>query len=153
TDFLANVSYQLRTPLNAIMGFAEMLNQQYFGKLNERQLEYTHSMIEAGERPVSPVNDILDLSTIAAGDLKRLPAEVRVKDLIVQVTQLTDEWARKQKIDTVVACDEPGLAVFADERRVKQVLLNLISNAINYSPGGGTITVAAKREGDFAYLS
>ncbi|MCK5554803.1 MAG: PAS-domain containing protein, partial [Alphaproteobacteria bacterium] len=70
TDFLANVSYQLRTPLNAIIGFSEMLNQQYFGKLNSRQMEYTAGMIEAGQRLVSLINDILDLSTIEAGYLK-----------------------------------------------------------------------------------
>src|SRR5690606_21700327 len=82
TDFLANVSYQLRTPLNAIMGFTEMLHHQYFGTLNERQLEYTSNMIEAGQRLVSLVNDILDLSTIEAGYLKLYPAEVKVRGLI-----------------------------------------------------------------------
>jgi signal transduction histidine kinase len=152
TDFLANVSYQLRTPLNAIMGFAEMLNQQYFGKLNERQLEYTASMIEAGQRLVSLVNDILDLSTIEAGYLKLYPAEVRVKGLIGQVVQLTEEWAKKQKLEMVVQCPDDSLTLFADERRIKQVLLNLISNAINYSPHGGKITVAAQKTADAVLL-
>lgn len=142
TDFLANVSYQLRTPLNAIMGFTEMLHHQYFGTLNERQLEYTSNMIEAGQRLVSLVNDILDLSTIEAGYLKLYPAEVRVRGLIEQVTHLTQEWARKQKIEMYIQCPD-DVAIFADERRMKQVLLNLISNAINYSPNGGLLTVAA----------
>lgn len=142
TDFLANVSYQLRTPLNAIMGFTEMLHHQYFGSLNERQLEYTSNMIEAGQRLVSLVNDILDLSTIEAGYLKLYPAEVRVRGLIEQVTHLTQEWARKQKIEMYIQCPD-DVAIFADERRMKQVLLNLISNAINYSPNGGLLTVAA----------
>lgn len=142
TDFLANVSYQLRTPLNAIMGFTEMLHHQYFGALNERQLEYTSNMIEAGQRLVSLVNDILDLSTIEAGYLKLYPAEVRVRGLIEQVTHLTQEWARKQKIEMYIQCPD-DVAIFADERRMKQVLLNLISNAINYSPSGGLLTVAA----------
>lgn len=153
TDFLANVSYQLRTPLNAIMGFAEMLGQQYFGKLNERQAEYASGIIEAGQRLISLVNDILDLSTIEAGYLKLYPAEVRVKDVMTQVADLTQEWARKQSLETVIRCEDPDLIVMADERRVKQVLLNLISNAINYSPGGGVITLSVKRDGDFALLS
>jgi signal transduction histidine kinase len=153
TDFLANVSYQLRTPLNAIMGFAEMLNQQYFGKLNDRQLEYTSSMIEAGQRLVSLVNDILDLSTIEAGYLKLYPAEVRVRSLIEQVVQLTEEWARKQKLDLIIQCPDDRLTVTADERRMKQVLLNLISNAINYSPNGGRVTISAQRSGDFVLLA
>ena len=153
TDFLANVSYQLRTPLNAIMGFAEMLNQQYFGKLNDRQLEYTGNMIEAGQRLISLVNDILDLSTIEAGYLKLYPVEVKVKGLILQVTQLMEDWSRKQKLETVIDCPDDNLVITADERRIKQVLLNLISNAINYSPGGGTITIAARRDGDFVTVS
>ena len=153
TDFLANVSYQLRTPLNAIMGFAEMLNQQYFGKLNDRQLEYTASMIEAGQRLVSLVNDILDLSTIEAGYLKLYPTEVRVKGLIGQVVQLTEEWAKKQKLEMAIQCQDDSLSLFADERRIKQVLLNLISNAINYSPHGGKITVAAQKTSDAILLS
>jgi signal transduction histidine kinase len=152
TEFLANVSYQLRTPLNAIMGFAEMLNQQYFGKLNERQLEYTGSVIEAGQRLVSLVNDILDLSTIEAGYMRLYPTEVRIRDLMAQVLHLTGEWAKKQRIGAVIDCPDGALAVHADERRIKQVLLNLISNAINYSPGGGTITLSARRDGDYVVV-
>lgn len=153
TDFLANVSYQLRTPLNAIMGFAEMLNQQYFGTLNPRQLEYTASMIEAGHRLVSLVNDILDLSTIEAGYLKLYPAKVKIKGLVDQVAQLTEDWARKQRIEILTQCQDDSLEIFADERRIKQVLLNLISNAINYSPNGGRITLLAERDGDSVLVS
>jgi signal transduction histidine kinase len=141
-DFLANVSYQLRTPLNAIMGFGEMLHQQYFGPLNDRQKEYTVNMIEAGQRLVSLVNDILDLSTIEAGYMKLYPQEIGLQALVSQVVDLTQDWARKQKIEILVDCP-PELKIFADDRRVKQVLLNLISNAINYSPAGGVITIAA----------
>ena len=152
TDFLANMSYQLRTPLNAIMGFAEMLQQQYFGKLNERQMEYTGSMIEAGQRLISLVNDILDLSTIEAGYLSLYPTEINVKSLIDRVAQLTREWARKQKLEIVIICPDENLTVMADERRLKQVLLNLISNAINYSPSGGQITLSAEKRGEYALL-
>lgn len=152
TDFLANVSYQLRTPLNAIMGFAEILNQQYFGKLNERQMEYTVSMIEAGQRLISLINDILDLSTIEAGYMKLYPARVRLSDVVAQVVDLTAEWARKQRIEISIEGETSGLAVHADERRVKQVLLNLISNAINYSPGGGRIVITARAEGGYALV-
>lgn len=153
TDFLANVSYQLRTPLNAIMGFAEMLHMQYFGKLNDRQLEYTSSMIEAGQRLVSLINDILDLSSIEAGYLRLYPGKVGVRDVVSQVVKLTEEWARKQKLDLLIDCNDASLSILADERRIKQVLLNLISNAINYSPNGGRVTVSAKRVDDVAVFS
>jgi signal transduction histidine kinase len=145
SDFLANVSYQLRTPLNAIMGFAEMLNQQYVGKLNERQMEYTGSMIEAGQRLISLINDILDLSAIEAGYMELNRGVVALMPLAQQVTKLTEEWALRQKLETVIDCPDPGITVNADERRVKQVMLNLISNAINYSPGGGTITISIRQ--------
>lgn len=152
TDFLANVSYQLRTPLNAIMGFAEMLNQQYFGKLNERQLEYTTSMIEAGQRLVSLINDILDLSTIEAGYLKLYPSEINVLEMMQSVSALTEEWARKQRLEIDIRCQDPRLTITADERRIKQVLLNLISNAFNHSPQGGKVTLSAEKSGDFVVL-
>ncbi|MBU6474567.1 MAG: PAS domain-containing sensor histidine kinase [Alphaproteobacteria bacterium] len=148
TDFLANMSYQLRTPLNAIMGFAEMLQQQYFGHLNERQMEYTGSMIEAGQRLISLVNDILDLSTIEAGYFSLYPVEINVHDLLERVVHLTREWAHKQNLEMVIHCPDARLTVMADERRLKQVLLNLISNAINYSPNGGKITLIAEKSGD-----
>jgi len=109
-------------------------------------------MIEAGQRLVSLVNDILDLSTIEAGYLKLYPADVKVRVLIEQVAHLTQEWARKQKIEMFVQCPD-DVVIFADERRMKQVLLNLISNAINYSPAGGLLTVAAHVQGDFVDIS
>ncbi len=152
TNFLANVSYQLRTPLNTMMGFAEMLNQQYFGKLNERQLEYTNSMLEAGQRLVSLINDILDLSTIEAGFLKLYPTDVNLRELLERVAGLTGEWALKQKLEISVVCEDPKLTITADERRLKQVLLNLISNAFNYSPQGGKVTVSAVATGDFVTI-
>lgn len=145
TDFLANVSYQLRTPLNAMMGFTEMLSQQYFGKLNERQLEYTSGVIEAGQRLVSLINDILDLSTIEAGYLKLYPSNIPVRQLLQQVSNLTGEWARKQNLRIDIDC-APDVSFMADERRVKQVLLNLISNAINHSPNGGILALAARKQ-------
>ena len=150
-DFLANVSYQLRTPLNAMMGFAEILHQQYFGKMNERQMEYITNIIEAGQRLVSLINDILDLSSIDAGHMKLYPSEINLHELMKHVAALTEEWARKQRLEISIRCDA-GLSMIADERRVKQVLLNLISNAFNHSPHGGKITLSAERDDGFVVL-
>ncbi|MDD9900418.1 MAG: PAS-domain containing protein [Alphaproteobacteria bacterium] len=143
SDFLANVSYQLRTPLNAMMGFAEMLDQQLFGELNTRQKEYTGGMIEAGQRLVSLINDILDLSTIEAGYLKLYPAQIAIRPLVEQVMALTADWANAQKLAISIDDVDTKATIWADERRIKQVLLNLISNAINYSPNGGDIRISA----------
>lgn len=145
TDFLANVSYQLRTPLNAIMGFSEILDHQYFGELNDRQKEYASGIHEAGERLVNLIDDILDLSTIEAGYLELKKTPVDVKALLQSLFDLTTEWARKRKLDVKLSCPQNIGLVSADERRLKQALLNLIRNAINFTPENGQIIISAKK--------
>lgn len=147
-DFLANVSYQLRTPLSTALGFAEILDAQYFGPLNDKQKEYTAGIIASGRRLVSLIDDILDLSTIDAGYMKLDLASIDLGRLAGSVVDLTQDWARKQNLQIALDVEKKLPAVMADERRVKQVLLNLISNAINFSPGGGIITVFAENTGD-----
>lgn len=147
-DFLANVSYQLRTPLNAIMGFSEILEQEYFGALNEKQKEYTHGIGEAGERLLSLVNDILDLSTIEAGYMSLQKDEFPVSEMLAALCDLTSDWARKEKLEVKLECPKNIGRLYADERRIKQVLLNLVRNAISYTPKGGLITLSAKRRKD-----
>ncbi len=146
-DFLANVSYQLRTPLNAIMGFNEILENEYFGQLNDRQKEYTRSMHDAGERLLNLINDILDLSTIEAGYLTLERGDVKLYKLLSDMRDLMGEWARKEKIDVEVNCPRNIGTIHADERRLKQVLLNLIRNAITFTPQGGKISLSASRTG------
>ncbi len=147
-DFLANVSYQLRTPLNAMMGFAEVLEKQYFGPLNDRQKEYTSGMIQAGNKLIALVNDILDLSTIEAGYLALHIKPLAVHAMMKSLYELTHEWARKQNITLTLECDPHIGTIEADESRIKQVLLNLISNAIKFTPEGGKIQLHAERRGD-----
>lgn len=148
TDFLANVSYQLRTPLNAIMGFSEILHQQYFGPLNERQKEYTVGIQESGTRLVSLIDDILDLATIEAGYLELKKTPVKIKALLESLNDLVTEWARKNQLEIKLSCPQNIGSIEADERRLKQALLNLIRNAINFTPQGGTINISARRIGD-----
>lgn len=144
-DFLANVSYQLRTPLNAIIGFTEILDKEYFGKLNPRQKEYTKGVGEAGERLMNLVNDILDLSTIEAGYMTLAKEKFGVYAMLNAVYELTQEWARSQKLEVSLVCSTEIGSIVADERRMKQVVLNLIRNAIDFTPAGGRITLTAKR--------
>lgn len=146
TDFLANVSYQLRTPLNAIMGFAEILTNQYFGELNEKQKDYTNSIQEAGSKLVSLIDDILDLATIEAGYLDLAMNEFDVADTLNNLLDLVQEWARKEKIDISLNCPDDIGSLVADERRIKQILLNLLHNAISFTPEGGKITVSAVKK-------
>lgn len=144
-DFLANVSYQLRTPLNAIMGFTEILANEYFGTLNARQKEYTAAMHDAGGKLVSLINNILDLSTIEAGYLELEIAPIDIYQMLKDISELTGEWARKEKIEVRLMATPAIGTINADERRLKQVLLNLIHNAIAFTPAGGNITLTASR--------
>lgn len=143
TDFLANVSYQLRTPLSTIMGFAEILDNQYFGPLNERQHGYTAGIHEAGQRLVSLIDDILDLSTIEAGYMDLDKEEIDIPAMLTALHELTQDWARKQKLEVRLNLPKNCKTALIDERRIKQILLNLIRNAINHTPEGGNVTLSA----------
>jgi len=145
-DFLANVSYQLRTPLNAIMGFTDILHQEYFGKLNERQKEYTADMKDASGRLVTLINDILDLSTLEAGYMNMQRDDIKVYDMMQSVEELMQDWARKEKIKLEVKCPKNIGAINVDEKRIKQALVNLIRNSITFTPVGGEIIVKASRK-------
>jgi len=153
TDFLANVSYQLRTPLNAIMGFSEILGHQYFGPLNDRQKEYTAGIHESGERLVSLIDDILDLSTIEAGYLELKKEEIAVKPLLEGLYDLSIEWARKRKLDVKLSCPDDKMSISADNSRLKQAIMNLIRNAINFTPEGGKINISGVKIGDAVEIS
>ena len=153
SEFIANVSYQLRTPLNAIMGFAEILNNQYFGELNPRQLEYARGVLEASRRLLALVNDILDLATIQAGFMVLERKEVDIAGLLDGVAQITRDWVRNQSLTLKVEA-APGVGrIDGDEKRLKQALFNLVSNAVKFTPPGGTVTLAGWREEDTLVLA
>jgi signal transduction histidine kinase len=145
SEFIANVSYELRTPLNAIIGFAEILNQAYFGTLNERQAEYSRGILEASNRLLSLINDILDIATIEAGYLQLDLGTVDVQGLLSSIETFAAERARNRNLAFSIDCP-PGIGtVVADERRLKQAIYNVVSNALKFTPPGGRIGVAARR--------
>lgn len=147
-DFLANVSYQLRTPLNAIMGFAEILTNQYFGTLNDRQNEYAQGITDAGTRLLNLIDAILDLSTIEAGYFEIHPDTIHVRSMLDNLYNLTQEWARKEGIRVELKCPKTIGEFIGDERRLKQALIGLVRNAIQFSPEDGKIIISAKRNKD-----
>ncbi|MDP9319982.1 MAG: HAMP domain-containing histidine kinase [Chloroflexota bacterium] len=145
SEFLANMSHELRTPLNAVIGFSDVLLQKMFGELNERQEEYVRDIREAGRHQLALVNDILDLSKVEAGRMELEPTDFSLPALITDATALLRERASQKGVRLVVATDETLGSVHADERKIKQVLFNLVMNAIKFTPSGGTITVAGER--------
>ncbi len=146
SEFIANVSYELRTPLNAIIGFAEILANEYFGALTPRQLDYSRGILDSSQRLLSLINDILDLATIEAGYMTLETAQVDIHDMLDAVLTLTRERARNQNLELEVQCPDDIGAVEADERRLKQALFNLVSNAIKFTPPGGSIRIQAERD-------
>ncbi|MGE0255840.1 MAG: ATP-binding protein [Alphaproteobacteria bacterium] len=147
SEFVANVSYELRTPLNTIIGFAEVLSGNMFGPLNERQAEYVDGILESSETLLELINDILDLASIEAGYFELETAPVDVKAMMTGVFALNRERARSHDLELALDCPDDIGTIVADERRLKQVLFNLVSNAIKFTPAGGRIELRADRDG------
>jgi signal transduction histidine kinase len=147
SEFIANVSYELRTPLNAIIGFAEILAHQYFGPLSPRQLDYAQGILDSSHRLMWLINDILDLATIEAGYMALETGPVEIRDMLESVIALTRERARSQNLSLTMSCPPEIGAIEADERRLKQALFNLISNALKFTPAGGSIRLEARLDG------
>lgn len=145
SEFIANVSHELRTPLNAVIGFADILNHRYFGDLNPRQLEYARGILASSHRLSKLINDILDLATIEAGYLVLETGRVEVGDMLQTVFALTRDRAASRNLSLELQCPPDIGAIAADERRLKQALFNLISNAIKFTPPGGAVTIGAER--------
>jgi len=152
SEFVANISYELRTPLNTIIGFSEVLNSDMFGTLNERQSGYIEDILEASGSLLELINDLLDLATIEAGYMELDRSEFEGHAMIGSVASLYRERARQAELKLVVDCPEDIGQIYADERRIKQVLFNLVSNAIKFTPIAGTVTLGARRnESDIVF--
>jgi len=145
SEFLANMSHELRTPLNAIIGFSEVLSERMFGDINEKQAEYLADILEAGRHLLSLINDVLDLSKIEAGRMEIEASEFDLPRAVENTLSLIRERAHRRAIALTCEMDDAVGAIRADERKVKQVLLNLLSNALKFTPEGGRIAVRARR--------
>ena len=144
SQFLANMSHELRTPLNAIIGFSEVLSDQTFGNLNDRQLRYTNNILNSGRHLLTLINDILDLAKVEAGRMELVRALFSVQTAITDVQNIARALANKKKISLVAEADPAMPKIFADQGKFKQILYNLLSNAVKFTPEGGTVTVKAE---------
>ena len=153
SEFLANVSYELRTPLNAVIGFAEILANQYFGTLNPRQLDHSHSILASARLLMKLINDILDLATIEAGYMVLETGRIDVSEMLQCVLTLTRERARNRDLELDLRCPPEIGVIEGDERRLKQALFNLISNAVKFTPPGGAVRLEAARDEEALLLT
>jgi cell cycle sensor histidine kinase DivJ len=145
THFLANMSHELRTPLNAIIGFSEILNRELFGALGEaRYRDYAHLIHESGEHLLTVVNEILDMSKIEAGKFKIVKEPFDVASLVKSCCDIMRHTAEQRSLSLIVDV-MPGIPELpADKRACKQMLLNVISNAIKFTDPGGFVRVSAR---------
>ncbi len=145
SEFLANISHELRTPLNAILGFSDVMRSERFGEMkNERYRGYSNDIHTSGEHLLSLINDLLDLSKVEAGKLELNFASVNLAKLVDEVTDLLQDQAAEARVvlRTSVASGIPN--VVADLRSMKQILLNLVSNAIKFTDPGGQIVLSLR---------
>lgn len=144
SEFLANVSYELRSPLTSIAGFSEMLSQEYFGTLSDKQREYVDGIHQSSQRLMQLINDILDLASIEAGYMRLEIAPLDISVLVKSVVSLIQERVREHGLKLKVECPAKIGQMLGDETRIKQILFNLLSNAIKYSERGDKIVFGAK---------
>ena len=153
SEFIANVSFEVRTPLNTIVGFAEVLSGEQFGGLNRRQKEYSSGILEASRALTTVIGDILDLATIEAGMMALELDTLDLHAMLTSVFALVRERARAKTIALDFDCPASVGWIVGDERRLKQVIFNLLGNAVNFTGAGGRVRLGAQIEGEDASIT
>ena len=148
SEFLATMSHELRTPLNAIIGFSEVLRERMFGELNERQAEYLDDIHASGRHLLALIADVLDLSKVEAGRIELELDDVDVRDCLEMGLMMVGERARRGGVRLECEVEASVGPVRADARRLRQVVFNLLANAVRFTPQGGVVRAVARREED-----
>jgi len=144
--FLANMSHELRTPLTAVIGFAELLVDGKVGLLAPQQLDFTRDILANGKHLLSLINDVLDLARVESGSMTFHPERLCLPDLIRETIAGFRLQASERNITLTTDVQMSAIEVFLDPRKLKQVLLNYVSNALKFTPSGGRVTVHARFE-------
>jgi two-component system cell cycle sensor histidine kinase PleC len=152
TAFLANISHELRTPLNAILGFSELIARECLGPVGSpRYKEYAGDIHNSGTHLLSLINDLLDVAKIEAGRMEVEPQMVETERTLESALKFVGAKARERNQTLKIAVDQSAAILYADERALKQIVINLASNAVKFTQDGGHIQVSAARnaQGDF----
>jgi len=144
SDFLAKMSHELRTPLNSIIGFSEILEDQSAGSLNEKQRRYIGNVLLSGRNLLQLINDILDLSKVEAGRMELAPTEFQVRTALDQVGSIVGALADKKHLSIRTDVPEALSVLTADQAKFKQIMFNLLGNAIKFTPDGGRVEISAR---------
>ncbi|EUC00240.1 PAS/PAC sensor signal transduction histidine kinase [Rhizobium sp. CF080] len=147
SEFLAHVSHEIRTPLNAIIGFADMMATERFGQIGHaRYVEYANDISRSGRHVLDIVNDLLDISKIEAGEMELDFVAVGLNEAVSEAVSLVQPQANGQRVIIRTALSHAVPQVVADPRSIKQIVLNILSNAIRFTPSGGQIVVSTAYE-------
>ena len=154
SDFLANMSHELRTPLNSVIGFSEVLQDEMYGPMNEKQLEYVNNILTSGRHLLSLINDILDLSKVESGKMELELSAFSLGESMNDSLMMLREKALKSAISLQLElAPDADVSITADKRKLKQIMFNLLSNAIKFTPEGGAVNVSAVRDGGFIEIT
>jgi two-component system, cell cycle sensor histidine kinase PleC len=145
SEFLANMSHELRTPLNSINGFSEVLYDEVFGPLNEKQKQYVQNVLSSGQHLLLLINQILDMAKVEAGKMKLALSNLPTKNVLNEISTLVADLAGKKKIEMTIDIADDLPDIEADELKVKEIVLNLLSNADKFTREEGKIGMRARR--------
>jgi two-component system CheB/CheR fusion protein len=139
------MSHELRTPLNSINGFSEVLYDETFGPLNEKQKKYVNNVLTSGKHLLLLINQILDMAKVESGKMNLALSSLPMKNLLNEISMLVEDMVSKKKLQMLLEIAEDLPNIEADELKVKEVIYNLLSNAVKFSPEGGKIGMQAKK--------
>src|SRR3990172_478847 len=147
SEFLANMSHELRTPLNSINGFSEVLSDETFGPLNEKQKRYVNNVLTSGKHLLALINQILDMAKLEAGKMELALSKLPMKSLLNELSLLVADMVAKKKLNMALEIADDLPDIEADDLKVKEIIYNLLSNAVKYTPEGGEIGMRARKAG------
>jgi len=139
SEFIANMSHELRTPLNSIIGFSKLLNSNPFGNMNEKEIKYSYNIMNAGNHLMDIINDILDISKIASGKMELEYEKIKLPNFFLEVEAMIKYLADKKNIEICNQVSSENIEIYADRLRLKQILYNLLSNSLKFTPEHGCI--------------
>ncbi|MCD6358510.1 MAG: PAS domain S-box protein, partial [Dehalococcoidia bacterium] len=153
SEFLANMSHELRTPLNAIIGFSELLIDEIPGSINEEQHQCLDDVLSSGKHLLGLINDVLDISKVESGKMELKMKTVILADIIESVKSTMLPLVKEKNLSLTVEIEEGLSMIYADESKVRQVFLNLLGNAVKFTPDGGKLGIKAVRDDDWCQIS
>ena len=148
TQFLANMSHELRTPLNAVIGFSDIMRQRLFGELSPKYTEYAQLIWESGQHVLDMINDVLDMSKIEAQKYELTLESFDLREPVSAALRLIRAGAHEKAIEIVSQMPAQAVTVTADKRAIKQICLNLLANAVKFTPRGGDVMLTLEQDGD-----